>query len=160
MISNCYEDTAMLAASARHAQFSRSLSSTQTKYGRRISSGGEIVAMMQAAEPWHRDDLATCTMIRFCFTSGRRSLGQRKMRSILMIVPDVLVHQAFQMPLIENDYVVKQIAAAVADPSLGNTVLPRTSEAGPLGLNAEALYGVNHLCIELCAPIKDQVAGR
>ena len=54
---------------------------------------------------------------------------------------------------------VEQIPAAVTDPALGDAVLPRTSEAGPLGLDAEALHGVDHLRIEAGTAIKDQVAG-
>ena len=77
-----------------------------------------------------------------------------------MVIADVLVHQAFQMAFIESDNVVEQIAAAVADPTLGDTVLPRTAETGSLGPNAEALYRVDHFFIELCAATKDQVAGR
>jgi hypothetical protein len=64
------------------------------------------------------------------------------------------------MAFIQNDHMVEQIAAAVADPTLGDAVLPRTSEAGPLGLDAEALHRVDHFFIELCAAIKDQIAGR
>src|SRR5271156_111532 len=55
---------------------------------------------------------------------------------------------------------VKQIPAAVANPTLGNTVLPRTLETGPLGLNAKALHGVDDFLIETRVAIKDQVAGR
>ena len=53
----------------------------------------------------------------------------------------------------------EQIPAAVADPALRNAVLPRTSEAGPLGLNAETLYGLDDIFLELCAAIKDQILG-
>jgi hypothetical protein len=59
---------------------------------------------------------------------------------------------------IHNDYMVKQIPAAVAHPTLGNTVLPWTLETGPLWLNAKALHGVDDLLIEARAAIKDQVA--
>ena len=52
------------------------------------------------------------------------------------------------MPFVENDHMVEQIAAAVADPTLGNAILPRTSKAGSLGLDAEALHGVDHFFIE------------
>jgi hypothetical protein len=45
------------------------------------------------------------------------------MSHVLVIVTGVLVHQALQMLFIENDRMVEQIAAAVADPALGNTVL-------------------------------------
>ena len=54
---------------------------------------------------------------------------------------------------------VKQIPAAVAHPTLGDTVLPWTSETGPLGLNAKALHCVDDFLIEARAAIKDQVAG-
>jgi hypothetical protein len=82
------------------------------------------------------------------------------MRAIVVVVTDVLIQQAFQMPFIHNDDMVKQIAAAVANPTLGNTVLPWTSETGPLWLNAKALHGVDDFLIEARAAIKDQVAGR
>jgi len=80
------------------------------------------------------------------------------MRAIVLVVKHVLIQQAFQMPFIHNDDMVKQIAAAVANPTLGNTVLPWTSETGPLWLNAKALHGVDDFLIEARAAIKDQVA--
>ena len=45
----------------------------------------------------------------------------------------------------QDGNMVEQVPAAVADPAPCNSVLPRTSEAGLLGLNAEALDGINHL---------------
>jgi hypothetical protein len=42
------------------------------------------------------------------------------------------------MPFVENDHMVEQISAAVADPTLRNAVLPRASETSLLGLDAEA----------------------
>ena len=106
--------------------------------------------MMQTAEPWHGNDPAAC--IGISSAASRPAWGllrQAKMRSVLVVVTDVLIHQAFQMPFIENDHMVEQIAAAVADPTLGNAVLPRTSEAGSLWLDAEALYGVDDFFIEV-----------
>jgi hypothetical protein len=58
------------------------------------------------------------------------------MCSVLSVITDVLAHQAFQMPFIETDRVVKQSSAAVADPTLGNTVLPWNSETDPLESDA------------------------
>jgi hypothetical protein len=55
---------------------------------------------------------------------------------------------------------VEQIPAAVAYPAFRDAVLPWASEAGLLGLDAEALDRVNHFFIELGAAIKDQVTGR
>ena len=81
------------------------------------------------------------------------------MGAILEIVEDVFVHQAFQMPSIENDQMVEQFQAAGAYPAFRNAVLPWTSEAGALGLNAEAVHSFDHFIIELWVAIKDQVHG-
>jgi hypothetical protein len=37
------------------------------------------------------------------------------MRSVIVIVTDVILHQAFEMPFIQDDHMVEQIPAAVAD---------------------------------------------
>src|ERR1035441_9815307 len=122
------------------------------------SSGSTIVAMMQTTQPWNRNHLVTVPGIFVCFTTRRRSLFQREMSAILEIVEDVFVDQAFQMSPIENDYVVEQIPSAGAYPAFRNTVLPWTSEARPLWLDAETLHCLDHFIIELWAAIKDQVA--
>jgi hypothetical protein len=54
---------------------------------------------------------------------------------------------------------VEQIPAAVADPALGNALLPWISKAGSFGMDAKSLHRVDHIAIELCAAIKDQIAG-
>src|ERR1700677_1173925 len=76
-----------------------------------------------------------------------------------MIVVDVFIHEAFQMPFIQNDHMVEQVPAAASDPTLGNAILPRTPEAGALGLNAEALHCLDHFAAEVSGAIKNQVAG-
>ena len=93
------------------------------------------------------------------FTACRRSLRQGKVSPVVVIITDVIIHQALQMALIEHDHMVQQVPAAVADPAFRDTILPRTSETGPFGLDAEALYGFDHLRIEAGTAIKDQVAG-
>lgn len=73
-------------------------------------------------------------------------------------VPDGFIHEALQMALIEHDHMVEQVPAAVADPTFDNAALPRTSEAGPLGLDAKALHGIDPR-IETGTAIKDRLAG-
>ena len=144
----------------RQAHFSRRLSPISLSIYRTASSGGQIVSMMESAQPWHRDNFAVGIRIFRSLTAGGRFLRQREMGAVLMVIADVLSHEALQMALVENDHVVEQVPAAVADPTVGNAVLPRTAETGPLGLNAETLHCVDHVAIELCAAIKDQVTGR
>jgi len=112
---------------------------------------------MQVTQPWHR-----CHLV----TDAGSFLCRRKMRSVLGIVADVFVHQAFQMPLIENDHVVERIPAAGAYPAFRNTVPPWTSEARPLWPDTEALYGFGQFAVDArCASseifrehVKDQLA--
>ena len=116
--------------------------------------------MMQAAESRRRYDSTTCIGDLLCFTTRRRSLRERQMRPVLMVVTDVFAHQAFQMPFVENDDMVEQLPTAVPDPSLCDAILPRNSEAGPNGLNTETLHCLDHFFIEASATIEDQIAGR
>src|ERR1700724_1572729 len=96
-----------------------------------------------------RYDSAAGFGILLSLTSGRGSLRQREMRPVFVIIANVLPHQTFQMPLIQNNYMVKQLASAVPDPALGHAVLPRTAEPGSLRLNAEALHSVDHFLIKI-----------
>ena len=123
------------------------------------SSSGQIVTMMKSAEPWRGDELGSLCAFR-SFPGSRCLLVQTKVRPILVVVMNVLIHKAFQMPLIHNDHMVEQFAAAVSDPAFCDTVLPRTAEAGPFRLNAEALHCIDHFRIKAGTTIKDQVARR
>jgi hypothetical protein len=86
------------------------------------SSSGQVVAVMQAAKfgrSW--DHAATCTAALGGYTTCRSLLIPCKMHSISVIVAEVFIQQAFQMPFIHHDHVVKEIPAAVANPTLGDT---------------------------------------
>ncbi len=123
-------------------------------------SGSQIVAMMQPTEPRHGNNSASCTGTLFCPTSSVCSFVQRKMRSVVVVVTEVLVHKTLQVPLIENDDMIQEVSSTIPDPALGNAVLSRASEAGSFGLNTETLYGAQHLVIEVCGSVKDQIFWR
>src|ERR1035441_2133653 len=55
------------------------------------------------------------------------------------------------MALIRDNHMVQQFSAATTDPTLRHTVLPRTSETGPLRLNTEALHCVGHFFVKIRA---------
>src|SRR5271156_2820911 len=142
----------------QRAHFYRSISTRKKKY-RSYSSSGQVVTVMQAAKFGRRYDPVAHTAVLGWYTTRRSVLVQCGMRSIFVVVADVLVQQAFQMPFIRNDHVVKEIPAAIANPTLANTVLPWTLETGPLWLDAKALHCVDDFFIEICTVIEDQVAG-
>ncbi len=112
----------------------------------------------ETTEPRYGNNSAACIGILLDLATSRRSLGQRKMSSIIVIIMDVLVQQSFQMPFIEHNHMVEQIPTAVTDPTLGRAVLPRAAETASLGLDAKAHYGIDHFIVELRAAIKDQIA--
>ena len=115
--------------------------------------------MMQTAEPWHRYNFAMSTGLVRGFAIAGSSLRKREMGPVPVVVANVINHQAFQMLLVQNNHMIEQVAAAVADPALGNAVLPWAQKTGPLWLDAETLYRLNHFFVELSTAIKDQVSG-
>ena len=76
-----------------------------------------------------------------------------------MVVADVLGHEAFEMPLVENNDMIEQVSSAVADEAFRDAVLPRTTEAGLLRLDAETLHRVDDLAAEIGCPVEDEVFG-
>jgi hypothetical protein len=79
------------------------------------------------------------------------------MRPVLVVVADVLVHQPLQMPYVQNDDVIQQISFAISHPAFGDAVLPRASEVGLLGSDAEALHRADDLLIEIRSAIEDPI---
>src|SRR5438093_10446480 len=52
------------------------------------------------------------------------------MGSVLVVVADIFAHESFQMPFIEHDHMVKQVSSATPNPTLCDSILPRTAKRG------------------------------
>src|SRR5712692_3486245 len=79
---------------------------------------------MQASEPRPRHRAAW--NLGYCgATAGGSFLHKRVVRSIVVIVGDVLVEQSPEVPLVEHDDLVEQLSPHTAYPTLRNVVLPR-----------------------------------
>src|SRR6266851_9315794 len=78
------------------------------------------------------------------------------MRAVLVMVGDVLGKQALQLPLVESNHMVEQLATAASHPALGNTILPGTFEGGPHGVYLQGSNGCRDLCPVLRIPVMDQ----
>ena len=81
------------------------------------------------------------------------------MRPVLVIIADVVIHEAFQMVFVQNDHVIEQIPAARTNEPFRDAILPRASEAGPFRFDTEAPYCIDYVAVEIRGPIKDQVFG-
>src|SRR5713226_883157 len=93
--------------------------------------------MVQAAESWQGLNLAFSPRADCCWPTCWRVLRESEMSPILVVVEHVLRHQPFEMPLIQDDHVVKQVSSATSNPALGNTVLPRTAKGSADGLASD-----------------------
>ncbi len=82
--------------------------------------------MVQPAESRQGLNLAFTLRANFCRPTCWRVLRESEVSPVLMIVEQVRRHQTFEMPLVQDDHVVKQVASATSHPTLSNTVLPRT----------------------------------
>jgi hypothetical protein len=97
--------------------------------------------VVQTAESRHCNYPATGTRDSGGLAPCRGLLLQPEMGSIVVVVTDVLGHEALEMPFVERDDMIEQVSSAVANEALRNSILPRAAEAGPLGRDAEALDG-------------------
>jgi hypothetical protein len=115
--------------------------------------------MMQTAKTGQGDDIAIRAEILLRQPVPRRFFPQAKMRPVPVVIADVVVHEAFEMPFVENDYVIEQLAPTTANEPFRNAILPRTSETGPFRLEADFRYCMDYFPGEVRSPIKDQVFG-
>jgi hypothetical protein len=78
------------------------------------------------------------------------------MGSVFVVIVDVFFQQSSQMPLVQNDHVVKQLPAHTPNPALGDAVLPRTPKRGSDRFRAVLCDGRDDVGRELRVPVKDQ----
>ena len=57
-----------------------------------------------------------------------RPLLKSEMRSVLMMVKNILGKQSLQMAFIQRNNVVQQVSSAASHPALRDAILPRRSE--------------------------------
>src|SRR5579862_4325910 len=89
-------------------------------------------------------------------SAPRCSLSHSKMRTVFVMVGDVLGKQPLQMRLVESNHRVEQLTSAAPNPALGNTILPGTFEGGPHGVYLQGSNGCRDLRSVFCIPVMDQ----
>ena len=114
----------------------------------------EGITMMQATESGKRLNPASVSRVPRDRAPLGRVLGEPQMGSVLVVVADIFVHESLQMPFIEHDHMVQQVAAAASYPTLGHSVLPRTAKCGANRLSPQVLDRGDHVIPEFCIPIE------
>src|SRR5664280_2681883 len=94
---------------------------------RATDSSSPVIAVMQ---PAHALLANHCTVFQRACPASRRLLLQPQVGSVVVIIGNVLGEESLQMALIQGDHVVEQVAAAASDPTLGDPILPGTSNRG------------------------------
>src|ERR1700745_1982739 len=72
------------------------------------------ITMVQPAESRKRVNLAFSLKANCCRPTCWRVLRESKMRPVLVIVEQIRRHQPFEMPLIQDDHVVQQVASGTS----------------------------------------------
>jgi len=85
------------------------------------------------------------------FALGGRLLRQPETGSVLVIVANVVGHQALQMTFIQHNHMIKQVATAISNESLGYSILPGTSNCRRDRDNSETLDCVQNLARKVCS---------
>jgi hypothetical protein len=70
------------------------------------------------------------------------------MGSVLVVVADIFAHQSLQMPFIEHNHMVQQVAAAASHPALCDAILPWTAKGGANRLSPQVLDRGDHVIAE------------
>jgi hypothetical protein len=89
---------------------------------------------MEAADRRKRDDLSSAILDG---PSGRRIIIERHVRSVLVVISEVLTNEMEQMALTQDDDVVEQLSSKHTDAALGVAVLPRGTKRGSELLEAK-----------------------
>jgi hypothetical protein len=79
--------------------------------------------MVQSTESRKGVNLASRRRTYRCWPTCSRILRESEVRPIFMIVANVLGHQPFEVPLIQNDHVFQQVSSTTPHPALSDTVL-------------------------------------
>src|SRR6516225_1833209 len=119
-----------------------------------------LITMVQPAESRKGLNLASTRRANFCCTTCWRVLRESKMRPVLMVIEQVRRHQSFEMPLIEDDHVVQQVASATSHPALSNTVLPRTAKGRARWLASHVSHSRKHIGAKLGVAVEQQESVR
>jgi hypothetical protein len=82
------------------------------------------------------------------------------MRPVLVVIAHIFGHQPLQMPLIQDDHMVQQVASAAPHPTLGNTVLPPTAKGSAGGLASQIPHGRNQVSSVLGVAIEQKESVR
>jgi hypothetical protein len=82
-------------------------------------------------------------------------LAEAEVGSVLVVVANVFVEKSLQVPLVERNHVVEQIASTALNPAFRDSILPRALVGGLKSANFHRAYGDWNLQSIFLIAIKD-----
>jgi len=82
---------------------------------------------MQPAYPRQGHYLSRSDGPRFNLTGTRRLFIKSDVRSVFMVIAEVVLAQSHQVSFVQRDHMIKQLAADSAHPSFRDSILPGTA---------------------------------
>ena len=122
-----------------------------------LRGAAPFVTVVEAAEPGQGDDLGVTEGPGLPWAARGSGLGEAEVRTIVVVVRDVLADQAQQMTVVKDDDMVEELAPDAADPTFGDTVLPRAPWRGAGRLRAERSHHRNDLVGERAVAVEHEV---
>src|SRR5258707_12678661 len=74
---------------------------------------------------------------------------QSQMGPVEMVVTNVFREQAFQVTLVQRNYVIQQVSTAASHPTFCHSVLPRAAERSSDHFKSNRIHRVTHRFAEL-----------
>jgi len=111
--------------------------------------------MVQAANPRHGDDCAASALLE-CRPIGGCLLVEPEVRTVLMVVAHIFIHQPIQMALVHHNHMIDQVAPAACDESFGNSILLGASNLDSNQSDTQVLRRFQNLVIERVLAIKHE----
>ena len=113
--------------------------------------------MVKTSDSRLREDFARFVQTCRNHPTGRCVLVQGDVRSILVIVRQILTTKPPDMLLVQRDDVIHQLTANTADPAFSNSVLPRAPETRSYRFDAASFQKPENLITELRVAIEQDV---
>ncbi len=115
------------------------------------------VAMVKTSDSQSRLDFARFAQTCRNHPTGGCVLVQRDVRSVLVIVRQILTTEASQVLFIQRDDVIHQLTANTTDPAFRDSVLPRAPQTGSYRFDAASFQKPENLVTELRVAIKQDI---
>ena len=111
--------------------------------------------MMKATEPDTGDHRRRRRRLAFHWPPMRRVLIEGIVNSVVVIVADVVANEPLEMPFVQRDDMIENLASAASHPAFRNPILPGCLHTCAFRRKTGCLQEGNHIGIEFRVVVED-----